>query len=144
LRHAGARQLIALARHGVQIIAAWIVVRQRRPARDARPARPPRQAEIARRPARGLQVINQIEAAQLPRQPPQSRQIEPGRPAIDQHLVEPRARLRERHERRRRQQADRVAAMMRADIGKRRERQHEIAHRPEPDHQHTHQPSSSR
>ncbi|MEJ0048349.1 MAG: hypothetical protein WDN04_21145 [Rhodospirillales bacterium] len=134
-RHARLFQLRALPRHGGHGVAPRIAVRMRSARRDAGPGRPPRQPEIARGPAGGLQVVNEIEAAQLAAQPRDARRIEPGRPRIDTHLVEPRAFQRQGDERLGGQQRHTVRAVVRADGGERRERVAEIAQRPEPDDQ---------
>ena len=68
-RDPGHLQLLALALARVHEVAPGIGVRMRAAGRDPRPGRPSGQPEIARRPRRGLQVVDEIEPAQRPRQP---------------------------------------------------------------------------
>src|SRR5579862_3623207 len=101
-------------------VAIRVAVGMRAARRDAGPFRhrsKTEQAEIMRRPARSLQVIDTAETwrGQRPEQPIHAQYVPPLRPVVDQNPVEPWRSAHPAGERRGREQRDAGVAMKRAD-----------------------------
>ena len=136
----GLAQLSLLPFGIMQEIAPRITVRQRAAKRDARPFGPllgRKQPEIARRPGRGLQVVDPVELSvgKHAAQPPCRPQIPPGRSWVHQNVVEIGKGPQPAGKPGAGQHTDPGRRMMLADRGKSGERQDDVAKRSKLDHQ---------
>jgi pimeloyl-ACP methyl ester carboxylesterase len=127
------RQLFALALERVHAVAPGIGVRMGGAASDSRPWRPAGPAEILAGARGGLQVVNEIEAAERAGEPQVRAHAPEGGAGIDHDPVEPGRAAGERAEGCRGQECDFGGGMGGANGGEGTEGEHEVAERTELD-----------